>query len=53
MHGACATLGNAAAKLGTGQIEIFSQHPQQWLVSRCVGGDGFAVQGETYHVDVS
>jgi hypothetical protein len=53
MHRACAALGDTTAKFGTGQIKIFTQYPQQWFVRWGIGSDGFAVQCETYHVDVS
>src|SRR5262249_27753371 len=48
MHRTCAAQCHAAAELGTGEIEIVAQYPQQRRVRCCIDGNGLTVdvQGE-------
>lgn len=46
MHGAGATLADAAAKLGTVEFEGVTQHPQKWCVGVVVYMNGLIVDGK-------
>lgn len=49
MHGTGPTLGNAAAKFGAGEVELFADGPQQGSVRRGVDGHLLVVDGQLGH----
>src|SRR5215831_20897617 len=49
VHGAGATLRNAAAILGAGETDVFPDHPEQRGVRFDIDVNGFSIDVETHH----
>jgi len=43
MHGAGAALGDAAPELCPGELEMLTQHPEEWGIGLCLDGDRLAI----------
>ena len=49
VDGAGAALGNAAAELGAGKLQVVAEYPQQRGFGGCVDTDAFSVDGKAEH----